>query len=119
MDLRKLGPSMIAIGLLCAATPSYAHAILLSAAPGFRAVVHGPNVPVRLRFNSRIDSKRSVLKLVGPGGAMHTLTIGDQTSPDTLVSTAAGLEHGSYVLGWQVLASDGHITRGEVQFSVE
>jgi hypothetical protein len=119
MDLRKLGPSLITMGLLCFASPLFAHAILLSAAPGLGAVVHGPKVPVRLRFNSRIDSKRSVLRLLCPGGALQTLLIGDQSSPDTLVSTASGVQHGSYILQWQVLASDGHITRGEVQFRVE
>jgi hypothetical protein len=57
--------------------------------------------------------------LVSPGGAVHKLVISNQTSPDTLVSEARTQEHGSYVLEWQVLASDGHITRGEVQFRVE
>jgi methionine-rich copper-binding protein CopC len=35
-----------------------------------------------------------------------------------LQSRIQGLERGEYVLRWQVLASDGHITRGEVPFRV-
>ncbi len=104
---------------LTLAIPLHAHAILLSAKPGLKAVVRGPDVPVLLRFNCRIDAKRSKLILIDPHGSQHELTIDGQTSPDTLGTRATGLEHGSYTLQWRVLASDGHITRGDVPFNVQ
>jgi methionine-rich copper-binding protein CopC len=96
-----------------------AHAILLSATPAERQVFSGSEVPVKLRFNSRIDGKRSRLLLIAPDGTQNVLQIGEQTSPDTVTSQAKGLKSGSYVIRWQVLANDGHITRGEVPFRVQ
>ncbi|MFL6446435.1 MAG: copper resistance CopC family protein [Bryobacteraceae bacterium] len=119
MHLRKLGRQLIATGCLYFAMPVYGHAVLLSATPGANAVVHGASIPVQLRFNSRIDRKRSMLRLIDPQKAQHVLTIGTETSPDVLMSTLDAVAKGSYILQWQVLAVDGHITRGEVRFRVE
>jgi hypothetical protein len=97
----------------------YGHAILLSSVPASKQVVKGPDVQVQVRFNSRIDVKRSRITLVAPDGAQAALAIAGQTSPDTLSSEAKGLKGGSYILRWQVLANDGHISRGEVPFQVQ
>ena len=94
------------------------HAILLSAAPAFNETVHGTTVQVRLRFNSRIDLKRSRLILLLPGGGERVLTA-DQPSPDAVKSDVLKLVPGSYILRWQVLAEDGHITRGELPFRAQ
>jgi copper resistance protein C len=96
-----------------------AHAIVMSSSPAAGAAVSGPDLPVRLHFNSRIDAKRSRLILVGPDGQQQALSIDAGPSGDLLVSEAKGLKTGSYLLRWQVLASDGHITRGEVPFRVK
>jgi hypothetical protein len=108
-----------AIVLLCAALPAYGHAVLLSATPESRQVVPGPDVTIKLRFNSRIDARRSALILVAPNGEQRQLVIDATTSADSLNSEATGLAGGSYTLRWQVLAEDGHITRGEVVFRVQ
>ena len=112
--------SLIAISLLilfaCAAD---AHAILTSSLPGPKQVIKGPEVAVKLTFNSRIDAKRSRLILVRPDRSENPLTIGDQPSPEVLTSAAKDLKSGAYVLRWQVLAHDGHISRGEIPFSVQ
>jgi len=96
--------------------PLKAHAILLSATPAPNDTVHGKAVQVQLRFNARIDAKRSRLTLVLPGGELRPLAA-DQPMPDTLTSALSQLTPGSYILRWQVLAEDGHISRGEVPFS--
>jgi copper resistance protein C len=101
---------------LCFSWPLLAHAILLSANPSANQVVEGQKIPVTLRFNARIDAKRSRLVLVDPGGREIPLAIEDQPTPDTLGATVQGLTTGLYLLRWQVLAADGHITRGEVPF---
>jgi methionine-rich copper-binding protein CopC len=109
--------TLISIGLLAPAL--HAHAILKSATPSAQQVVAGPELPIELHFNSRIDGKRSRILLVAPDGASNPLPIGEQSAPETLNSKAVGLKHGSYTLRWQVLANDGHITRGEIPFKVE
>jgi methionine-rich copper-binding protein CopC len=108
----------IAVLLLCVIHRTDAHAILLSATPALRQIVSGPDLPVSLRFNSRIDGRRSRLVLVGPNSEERNLDIDAQPSPDTLTARIKGLASGSYILRWQVLANDGHITRGEVPFRV-
>ena len=92
-----------------------AHAILLRSIPSANQVVHGEAVPIELRFNSRVDGKRSRLSLVDPTGTVRELTI-EQPSHDSVASRASKLTPGWYVLRWQILAEDGHITRGEVAF---
>ena len=105
-------------GLFPAARTAFAHAILLESRPSLKSTVAGPDVPIELRFNVRIDASRSRLTLILPGGAAQPLEIRKQTSADTLSSMALGLQAGLYRLRWQVLASDGHITRGEILFTV-
>ena len=94
------------------------HAVLLESSPALKSVVAGPNVQVKLRFNVRIDALRSRLTLVHPDGSTQVLEISKQTPADTLSAQARGLAAGEYRLRWQVLASDGHITRGEIPFTV-
>lgn len=98
--------------------PAAAHAVLLESSPALKSAVSGPNVPIKLRFNVRIDALRSRLTLIHPDGASQSLEISKGTTADTLSAEAIGLAAGAYRLRWQVLASDGHITRGEIPFTV-
>ena len=97
---------------------TFAHAILLESTPSQKAIVAGPALTIKLRFNVRIDASRSRLTLVAPDASSRTLEITMGASPDVLTSHAAGLNPGEYRLRWQVLATDGHITRGEIPFQV-
>jgi copper resistance protein C len=111
-------PAFAVVLMLCA-WPAWAHAILMGASPAAHEVVSGKTVPIKLRFNSRIDGKRSKVTLLGPDGKERPLTVESQATPDTLTAKAEDLTPGSYVLRWQVLAADGHITRGEVPFQAQ
>ena len=108
--------AVIAVSFM--ATSAVAHAVLLESTPALRSSVAGPDVPLKLRFNVRIDPVRSRLTLVLPDGSSQTLEISPPSPPDTISAQAKGLHPGEYRLRWQVLASDGHITRGEIPFTV-
>ena len=108
--------SAVAFSLIVASAS--AHAVLLESTPSLKSSVAGPDVPIKLRFNVRIDASRSRLTLVGPLGFGQALEISKASPADALVANAAGLLPGQYRLRWQVLASDGHITRGEIPFAV-
>ncbi len=109
----------LSVFLVFLAVPrALAHAVLLDSSPALKSSVTGPDVPLKLRFNVRIDAVRSRLTLVGPDGSTQTLEIGKQDPPNMLSAEARGLHPGDYRLRWQVLASDGHITRGEIPFTV-
>jgi copper resistance protein C len=95
-----------------------AHAVLVEATPTADSAIAGPDVVVKLRFNVRIDRSRSRLTLAVADGKTTALQISDQGSPDTVSARASGLGPGSYHLRWQVLAADGHITRGDIPFRV-
>ena len=110
--------SAVLFCLMLFAQPASAHAILLEATPAANSKVSGPEIAIRLRFNSRIDAQRSRLTLVLPDGSNRKLELLPQPSPDVLNSQVSGLADGSYRLQWQVLATDGHITRGEFSFEV-
>jgi copper resistance protein C len=97
---------------------AFAHAVLLESHPALNSTVIGPNLPLMLRFNVRIDVVRSRLTLIRPDGSSQTLELDRHGPADTISSQAKGLLPGAYRLRWQVLASDGHITRGEIPFTV-
>jgi methionine-rich copper-binding protein CopC len=111
----------IAFGLALAISHgrlALAHAVLLEATPAADSAVAGPDVAVKLRFNVRIDRSRSRLTLAFPDGRTTALKINDESGSDTLSARATGLGPGAYHLHWQVLAADGHITRGDLPFRI-
>ena len=97
--------------------PALAHAILVESTPASGGTVAGPDIALDLRFNSRIDQKRSLLLLRKADGTSDRLTILPDAPVDRLKAKTS-LPAGSYTLRWQVLATDGHITRGDVPFTV-
>lgn len=114
--------SLIVLGGAAAMTlvagPAGAHAIVVESMPAANATVSGPDLAVRIRFNSRIDVKRSRLQLVPPAGKARPLEILPSERPDELTARVANLAVGAYKLRWQVLAVDGHVTRGDIAFHV-
>jgi copper resistance protein C len=105
--------------VLVAPPLALAHAVLLSSTPEKNAAVSGPDITFSLKYNSRVDGARSSLSLLKPDGTVERIGAPAQPAPDVLSATGHGLAKGAYVLRWQVLANDGHITRGEVPFQVQ
>jgi methionine-rich copper-binding protein CopC len=95
------------------------HAILKESSPAANSTVAGPDVSITLKYNVRVDSARSKVQLSRPDESVTDLPLVKQVSPDTLSSKATGLAPGAYKIQWQVLAPDGHITRGVVPFAVK
>ena len=114
--IRLCAAALLAV-LTALPLPAFAHAVLLESSPAAAATVKPGRVELVLRYNSRIDAARSRLTLIRPGGAQDILPINPGETPDTL-RAAADLAPGAQILRWQVLAIDGHITRGELRFAV-
>ncbi len=104
--------------VVLSATPTLAHAIIVEAAPEVGAILHADTIDVRLRFNSRIDRHRSRLMVLDAVGKETAVAIDDNTPADVITAHFSGLAPGKYRLRWQVLALDGHITRGDIPFTV-
>lgn len=117
MKTKRISAAGLVIGaLLLLPSIALAHAHLLSSTPAANATVHGPDVAIELRFNSRVDGAHSVLSVVTSNGGV-TLVI-DRQSAENNLNAHATLKPGSYTLRWQALSTDGHITRGEIPFTV-
>jgi copper resistance protein C len=108
-----------AAALILCATVAWGHAILVASSPEANSIVSGPNIDISLKFNVRIDSARSVLRLVNDSRMERTLSLAPGKASNVVSATATDVTPGKYKLAWQVLASDGHITRGEVPFSAK
>jgi hypothetical protein len=110
--------ALAALGWVALTIPSaFAHAIIIEAAPQADAVVHGGTLEVRLRFNSRIDHRRSRLTVMDEVGKETVLPLDARAPTDVLAAQVGGLAPGKYRIRWQVLALDGHITRGDIPFT--
>ena len=96
---------------------AFAHAILVDSTPAVNTTIPAGHEAMTLRFNSRIDRERSRLTLIAPDKTETRLPIGKDGAAD-IMTTASDLQPGAYTVRWQVLAIDGHITRGDVPFTV-
>ena len=114
---------LFALPLVAGPAPrAFAHAILVASTPTVGGTVPAGKLALKLRYNSRIDLHRSRVSIAGPDDtsakAAHKLPISGTPADDEFDADAA-LKPGSYVLRWQALALDGHITRGEVPFTAQ
>jgi methionine-rich copper-binding protein CopC len=94
-----------------------AHAILEESTPPPGASIQAGPLDLRFRYNSRIDRARSRLTLIHADRSRDTIAIASDGPPD-IIAARLDLTPGTYVVRWQVLAVDGHITRGDVPFIV-
>ena len=94
-----------------------AHAIVVESTPGVSAEMPG-EFEARIRFNSRIDAQRSRLSLIDSHGGETAVPLIRDLPADVLAARVSGLAAGPWKLRWQVLAIDGHITRGDIAFRV-
>ena len=97
-----------------------AHAVVVASDPAAGASLAAAPQRVTVRFNSRIDHGRSRLVLVGPEAVQVPLDPAPEGEPTVLEAPigTATLAPGAWRLRWQVLAVDGHITRGDIPFTL-
>ena len=117
---RRWKPALLTLAIVLVGSQLlFAHAILMDSTPKQNSTVKGPDVDITLRYNVRIDGGRSRVLLIASDGKETTLPLAKQSSPDVLQCKAAGLRPGAYKIKWNVLASDGHMSKGEVPFTVQ
>ena len=109
--------AVLAAAALMSTSPAQAHAILMDSQPAPQAAMPPGPAIIKLKFNSKVDHARSRIALRA-NGAETTLPIDPASTADSMAAMAT-LSPGDYVVRWQVLAVDGHITRGDVPFSVQ
>ena len=95
-----------------------AHAVLTSAQPEHGSTIRPGAIAIVLGFNTRIDRSRSRLTLTSPDGTSTQLHFRDDGTVSILRADATVANTGLWRMRWQVLAADGHITRGDITFTV-
>ncbi|MFC4527307.1 copper resistance CopC family protein [Dyella halodurans] len=95
-----------------------AHAILVDSTPKANGSMAAGHAALVLKYNSKIDQGRSRLVLVGPDHKETPLAISASADRPNELDSSAELSPGAYVIHWQALALDGHITRGDLPFTV-
>jgi len=121
---RAVMAAPVLLAVPAAIPEAQAHAILRRSEPAAGATVPPGPLRIRIFFNSRIDHERSQI-LVAParrGGGGTADEVRVELEPGMPVTEMAGttqpLTPGAWRFRWQVLALDGHITRGDVFFTV-
>jgi copper resistance protein C len=119
MSLRRhFGTFLVAAACTVASMSASAHAILTDSTPKPNGTVTAGHVDMMFKYNSKIDQHRSRLTLVKEDKSETVLTIATDSSKPNELDTSADLAPGTYTIRWQALALDGHITRGDVPFTV-
>src|SRR5271165_1811066 len=80
--LKSIALIAVAIATVLIPRIALAHAVLIKSTPAANSTVQGPDLPITLKFNSRVDGTRSTLALVDPSGKSTPLTIDKQSAPD-------------------------------------
>lgn len=118
MSLRRHFASfLVAATCAVASLSASAHAILVDSTPKPNGTLAAGHVQLVLKYNSKIDQHRSRLTLVKSDKSETALTIATDSKNNEL-DTTADLTPGTYTVRWQALALDGHITRGDLPFTV-
>ncbi len=103
--------ALLALGLAVIGGAAEAHAVLKT------HEIAGEDV--LLHFNGRVDATRSRLSLVKEDGTtLKQVDCSLGEDPATLKGHLGTLAPGSYVLRWEVLSVDGHISRADQPLTI-
>ena len=108
----------IAVIALLVSINASAHAILTDSTPKANGSVPAGHLALTLKYNSKIDQARSRLVLIASDKSETPLAITAIAEKPNELDSTADLKPGTYVIRWQALALDGHITRGDLPFAV-
>jgi len=109
------------MGVTLVPAPISAHAALVAATPVADSTIGQPPKTIRIRFDQIPDPKFNAITLLDTSGKViaggaATAEAGD---PSVVEVTLDGkLTPGLYTVAWQVLANDGHLTKGNYSFTL-
>ncbi|MBA0052729.1 hypothetical protein E0L36_18155 [Streptomyces sp. AJS327] len=110
------------LGVLGAATPAAAHAVLTDSAPGEDAVQSTAPQRVTLDFSESVSMAEGSLRVLDPRGErVDTGPVRDLDADGTVrrgVDLERGLPRGTFTVVWQAVSADSHPISGAFTFSV-
>lgn len=93
-----------------------AHALLIGSDPAPDALLQAPPSQVTLLFSEPVTPAGAGIKVFDPSG--HQVAAPASARGSALLASVTATEEGSYVISWQVFASDTHPSRGAFRFAV-
>ncbi len=116
----RLGGRLLLPGLLLAALPALAHALLERASPAVGSTIKSAPAEITLRFTEKVEPAFSTVVVSGQGG--ERVDAGDPhvdpSDPMVLRVSLKPLGPGSYKVVWRVVSVDTHVTEGDFKFTV-
>ena len=111
---------IVLLAVAAIGTAASAHAVLVSSVPKDKAVLKTPPKQVVLRFDARIEKRVSQVTLLDAKNKKVKLPASKNAGgkPSELIVAMPALKPGTYRIQYQVMATDGHLTPGQVQFTV-
>ena len=107
------------VGLLCFdwnGELAWAHAYPTASSPANGAVLQEPPKEARIQFSEELELAFSRITVKGPNGEVVSQGKVRQPAQDTLAIDLKPLAPGNYVVEWQVLSVDTHVTEGLLRF---
>ena len=103
---------------LLLAPPAAGHAIVVESTPAHGAVITRSPPVLSLRFNAKIEPALTRVRLEDAEGKTTPVALRDNASREQVVITVPELASGNYSLRYKVMARDGHVTEGRIQFTI-
>jgi methionine-rich copper-binding protein CopC len=94
-----------------------AHSLLLESTPAAGTTLAAPPRELMLRFNNRIETSLSRVRLLDEHGSAQMLVVSAAGgAADRLTAVGPPLRPGRWQVEWQVLSMDGHVVSGRFEF---
>jgi copper transport protein len=113
---RRLLVVGVALALALYPLSAAAHALLLVTDPAADAVLQRPPLAITLTFSEPVTPAGNGIKVFSPSGR-QVAAPARSTGPALSALVTSG-ESGTYIVTWQVLATDTHPSRGGFRFTV-
>lgn len=121
VNLRYLVTAVLAAILCVLPGASWGHAFPDHSDPKVGSTVSGPPAQVRIWFDSDLEPAFSTLMVHNADGKMIDKRDNrvDPADPKLLQVSLPPLPPGTYLVIWNVVARDGHRTKGQFSFTVK
>ena len=97
---------------------AWAHAYPTVSSPENGAVLKESPQEVRIQFTEGLELAFSQIMVKGSNGEVFSQGKMRQPAQDTLAIDLKSLSPGNYVVEWQVLSVDTHVTEGVLRFTI-
>ena len=107
--------------LFVAAAPATAHSFLIDANPSAKDHIAAAPKTIKLKFGAGVEPAYSTITIETPDGKVLAQgAVGKPDSPRELTLDApADLPPARYIVRYSVLSSDGHVVKGNYEFTID